>query len=412
MKEFWERTLWDLCYERYGRQLPEPMQRRLQQEIEMIRPYFDEKIFRALLKISQEFQKNHIYFSLGSMAGCSMVAFVMGLTPINPLPAHYHCTACHHVEFAGEEKDGFDLPDKICPVCGERMHGDGHNLSAWWVQRSMEDDRYLHFEIRTAEEVNRAGVEILKQYFPVTPCFDINGTHVRWILGNVEPEQLREFPGDWEDGKKKVGVFVEDRLPQPSILFVYDEHRERLLKLSKMTGRGFSEIPLNDEAARRVLQQKILDSNQDDKIRMPLDDLRRGVIQNCTKEGITAEALVKILGVETIHVRHPEQLSLWAVENFFDRDAALAQLVRQGVDEATAVKIADFTVRRRLPCEMETVRERLDQELLAAVENTIYLFPRANRLLWIRLQLQLAWFEAHEATAYHKVMEEMAESNE
>lgn len=63
--------------------------------------------------------------------GCtndSLLAHLLGATPVNPLPPHYHCPNCHHLSFDAHADDGRDLPDLVCPECGAPMAADGHNL--------------------------------------------------------------------------------------------------------------------------------------------------------------------------------------------------------------------------------------------------------------------------------------------
>ena len=63
--------------------------------------------------------------------GCtndSLLAHLLGATPVNPLPPHYHCPNCHHLIFDAHADDGWDLPDLACPECGTLMAADGHNL--------------------------------------------------------------------------------------------------------------------------------------------------------------------------------------------------------------------------------------------------------------------------------------------
>ena len=63
--------------------------------------------------------------------GCtndSLLAHLLGATPVNPLPPHYHCPNCHHLSFDAHADDGWDLPDLACPECGTPMAADGHNL--------------------------------------------------------------------------------------------------------------------------------------------------------------------------------------------------------------------------------------------------------------------------------------------
>lgn len=63
--------------------------------------------------------------------GCindSLLAHLLGATPVNPLPPHYHCPNCHHLLFDAHADDGWDLPDLACPQCGAPMAADGHDL--------------------------------------------------------------------------------------------------------------------------------------------------------------------------------------------------------------------------------------------------------------------------------------------
>lgn len=64
--------------------------------------------------------------------GCtndSLLAHLLGATPVNPLPPHYHCPRCHHFAFAPSRyEDGGDLPEKRCPQCNGVLEADGHDL--------------------------------------------------------------------------------------------------------------------------------------------------------------------------------------------------------------------------------------------------------------------------------------------
>ena len=96
--------------------------------------------FDPIYLISQRLVKHsnddgYLVGSRGSV-GSSFVATMMGITEVNPLPAHYRCLNCKNSIFKDDEgkelgadySSGFDLPDKHCPNCGELMYKDGQDM--------------------------------------------------------------------------------------------------------------------------------------------------------------------------------------------------------------------------------------------------------------------------------------------
>jgi len=90
-------------------------------------------ISQRLVKHSND--EGYLVGSRGSV-GSSFVATMMGITEVNPLPAHYRCGKCRNSIFKDEDgnelgatySSGFDLPDKLCPNCNEPMYKDGQDM--------------------------------------------------------------------------------------------------------------------------------------------------------------------------------------------------------------------------------------------------------------------------------------------
>ena len=98
--------------------------------------------FDVIYLIAQKLVKHsnddgYIVGSRGSV-GSSFVATMMGITEVNPLPAHYLCRNkdCKYSEFINDEgvpygKDypsGYDLKDKTCPKCGQPLGKEGQDM--------------------------------------------------------------------------------------------------------------------------------------------------------------------------------------------------------------------------------------------------------------------------------------------
>ena len=91
-------------------------------------------IAQKLVKHSND--EGYLVGSRGSV-GSSFVATMMGITEVNPLPAHYLCKKCKTSIFNDDEgkplsinysASGYDLPDKVCPNCGSEMSKEGQDM--------------------------------------------------------------------------------------------------------------------------------------------------------------------------------------------------------------------------------------------------------------------------------------------
>ncbi len=110
----------------YGDDLPEPIQQRLDAELKFISKHDLSAEYVFAYEASKHLQKCSIPMTISDH---TLVAFLLGLTEVDPLPPHYLCTCCGYIEFPfgfDTEKTQLDLPHKHCPICLENLHKHGY----------------------------------------------------------------------------------------------------------------------------------------------------------------------------------------------------------------------------------------------------------------------------------------------
>ena len=131
-----DNMLRDMCFDKahelYGNPLPDFIQERLEKELNgIISNGYSVIYYIAHRIIKKANEDGYIVGSRGSV-GSSFVATMSGVTEVNPLPPHYRCPKCKHLEWTKdtmpEYRSGYDLPNKKCPVCGEEMVHDGQDI--------------------------------------------------------------------------------------------------------------------------------------------------------------------------------------------------------------------------------------------------------------------------------------------
>lgn len=149
-EEYVKKGVYEKASQLYGELLPGMVLDRIREELDsIIKNKFSTIYLISQLLVDRSRKDGYIVGSRGSV-GSSFVAYLLNITEVNSLPPHYRCPKCHYTSFKmskaqkekyGIRKDeeelipildntlsGFDLPNHKCPICGEKLIRDGHDI--------------------------------------------------------------------------------------------------------------------------------------------------------------------------------------------------------------------------------------------------------------------------------------------
>ncbi len=114
----------------YGENPPQLIVERVEKELNSVITHGYAVLYVIAKKLVHNSEEHGYLVGSRGSVGSSALAFFSGISEVNPLPPHWLCKKCKYSTFDVPENvlTGFDLEDKYCPVCGEKMYGDGNDI--------------------------------------------------------------------------------------------------------------------------------------------------------------------------------------------------------------------------------------------------------------------------------------------
>lgn len=149
----------------YGNPLPDTVALRLEQELALIAASGYASSYLIAKETVKQAAAHHRQLRTRGSIGSVFAAYLLGISEVNPLPAHYLCLECGHSEWpdsAAVAGSGFDLPEQTCPHCGHTMTGDGHRIFSESFL-GLEGNRLPHIALYAAAEYREQALEEVRE---------------------------------------------------------------------------------------------------------------------------------------------------------------------------------------------------------------------------------------------------------
>ncbi|MBQ3099351.1 MAG: helix-turn-helix domain-containing protein [Clostridia bacterium] len=387
-KELWNKAF-DQMTARYGRSCPiEITNRFFTEQAEMqgsdIIVYFD---MLSLIVREAERQGEHIW--IGGGTGASFTAYVMGVTDVNPLKAHYYCPECGRVVFDASAADGWDLPVKRC-VCGKEMKRDGHNIPFETYRHVVR--RNTGFGIWISPQFLPSVIETARSYFK---------DHKTEVIKQEEGEPI---------------IFrVHDQNKGCNFSFFPREDFTRCKKLEQITATSFSRVDFAGEEVLSAFRSIGSDS---------VIEFKNEFVKNILKSAAPSSfgELMQVFGLSHgtgVWFDNAEKL----VGDGFSLNRVIAyrddvynyvrdKLIKKGLaDGGFAYKVMEDTRRGTylkggIPVFIRSNLRSIDAEewFVNSLSKIGYLFPKAHAVNYMKLAAIQMWYKINYPKEFDEVM--------
>ena len=424
----------DAAHKIYGDILPEEVVSRLNKEIEAICENGYDTLYLTVSSLIQGMGFRKSEYNYRGCSGNSFVAYLLGISgDVNPLPPHYRCSDGHYTEFCyGKISYGYELADRICPVCGKKLIKDGFSLYEKFFMG--EDGRKIpDFSINVVSGKKEGAMRVLgymKGVGQIVGCgrtdatSDTEGFALRHPTGVI---LIPDYAGNAEDYLKVIRGYNGEMISETDyyevdhifskIDILWNTQTDHLSRVEDLTGILADSISLDDNEVVAAFKPSLLDELHGVS---GIDGLTgehwETMLRMCPIRKFSD--LVKLFGLMhgsgTWTGNAEEQLMKGTVslnEVIADRDDVYDTLIKYGIDKELAFSYAErISKGKGFTDEQKTdlCAKGFPECFIESCGKIRYLFPRAHGISYALQIWQLAWYKHHYPEQFYRAYLETA----
>ena len=424
--------------ELYGEKIPKIIKERIDFELNsLLKNHWCNLYLLSQKLVAKSNEDGYPVGNRGSIAS-SFIAYLIGITDINPLPAHYRCKKCNYIEFVNKP-NGIDLPKKRCPNCNEELIGEGLNIPVETLL-GLNGDKVPDIDLNFAKEEQEKIQLYVEKIFGKGRVFKCGILDTRGI--SVNQSGLFILPQGKDIFDYSPVTFIKDNYISTqadyhnlyTILLKFDVLSDEtpliLRRLKELTGVDYKNIPLFDKKVMSLFY------SGDQKITYGIirfdSDFARNILNIVKPKNI--EALIKISGLchgTNVWNENQDELiknkKIKIEDVIATRDDIYNYLVNLGIDRKTSYNIMEFVRKGKANKSKIKGNERftkfaeqwkeyqkimkehgVSKEFIEICSNIMYLFPKAHAAQEAINAIKLGWYKTYYSKEFKEVI---ADSN-
>lgn len=371
------------------------------------------QILHCISSLKTEAQTSGNKIEVMGALGSSFIAFILGVTDINPLPPHYYCPKCKYTEFISEMYDGWDLPSKKCKCCNTLLERDGHNIS-FEVYRHIINKK-TGFDILINEKFYDSAERFIVDKFSEFSITILKNPDELYH-GNIA-ENATTFiiqPIDKKRHVKKlehipeVNEYLTAISDHPYINLMFDDSFESIIELENMTNLSHERLNFNDELLLNNL--------------LHIDSENSNFYKLLNEHTVTSfDNLIHLFGIAILSDEYP-----CILESVYGNIESIEHPIvyRDDLFDLICAKLRscgcyDFEIAYTI---MNNARkgiyhrkglDAVTKKLLGSIgfshdffqflESTQYMFSKAAGILYLEKKLTLLWYKLHNPDEFNRV---------
>lgn len=423
--------------ELYGEKIPKIIKERIDFELNsLLKNHWCNLYLLSQKLVAKSNEDGYPVGNRGSIAS-SFIAYLIGITDINPLPAHYRCKKCNYIEFVNNP-NGIDLPNKRCPNCNEKLIGEGLNIPVETLL-GLNGDKEPDIDLIFAKEEQEEIQIYVEKIFGKGRVFKCGILGTRGISVNQSGLFILPQGKDIFDYSPVISIkdnFISTQADYHNLYTILlkfdvlsDEIPSILKKLKELTGYDYKNIPLFDKKVMSLFYSGEQESTYG--IIGFDSDFARNILNIVKPKNI--EELIKISGLchgTNVWNKNQDELikanEIKIEDVIATRDDIFNYLVNLGIDRKTSYNIMEFVRKGKANKSKIKGNERftkfaeqwkeyqkimkehgVSKEFIEICSNIMYLFPKAHATQEAINAIKLGWYKTYYPREFKEVIDDL-----